>query len=121
MLIGRTKVCGSAQRRRNGAVLQHGSLLWRTSPAAPELPGVADIVTHPIELENTADLWLGGLGRRLGLVWQSDELDEKEVRQAETLVESRYAGDDWTKNRGQVGTPQSRNALTPPMALDRLE
>ena len=100
VLVGRTKICGSAQRRRKGAVLQHGSLLWRTSPAAPELPGVADIATHPIELETVADLWLGGLGRRLGFAWQADDLDEKEVRQAETLVESRYARDDWTKNRG---------------------
>ena len=102
MLIGRTKICGSAQRRRNGAVLQHGSLLWRTSPAAPELPGVADIAAHPIELESMADLWLSGLSRRLGFGWQSDDLDEKEVRQAETLVETRYAGDDWTKNRGRA-------------------
>ncbi len=100
VLIGRTKVCGSAQRRRKGAVLQHGSLLWRASPAAPELPGLVDIVPHPIELENTANLWLSGLGGRLGFAWQADDLDEDEVRRAENLVESRYARDDWAKNRG---------------------
>ena len=32
VLLGEHKICGSAQRRRNGAVLQHGSLLWRASP-----------------------------------------------------------------------------------------
>ena len=100
VLIGHIKVCGSAQRRRKGAVLQHGSLLWQTSPAAPELPGVADIAAHPIELETAAELWLGGLGRRLGFVWQADDLAETEVCRAETLVKSRYACNDWTKNRG---------------------
>jgi len=102
VLIGKTKICGSAQRRRNAAVLQHGSLLWRTSPAAPELPGAADIASHPIELESMADLWLSGLSRRLGFGWQSDELCEKEVRRVETLVESRYAWENWTKNRATV-------------------
>ncbi len=102
VMIGQTKICGSAQRRRNGAVLQHGSLLWRTSPAAPELPGVVDIVTHPIEMEILAELWLSGLSRRLCFSWQLDDLNEKEVSQAETLVESRYAWDDWTKNRASM-------------------
>jgi lipoate-protein ligase A len=102
VLIGQTKVCGSAQRRRKGAVLQHGSLLWQASPAAPELPGVADIVTLPIgvDMETTADLWFRDLGRRLGFAWQPDDLDQEEVTRATALVESRYACDYWTKNRG---------------------
>jgi hypothetical protein len=37
------KILGSAQRRRHGAVLQHGSLLWGRSNFAPELPGVRDL------------------------------------------------------------------------------
>jgi lipoate-protein ligase A len=38
-----TKIVGSAQRRRSGAVLQHGSLLLERSPTTPELPGVGDL------------------------------------------------------------------------------
>jgi hypothetical protein len=60
------------------------------------------MVTHPIELETVADLWLSGLGRRLGFVWQPDDVDEEEVRRAKILVETRYSGDDWTKNRGRA-------------------
>ncbi|MFK7818592.1 MAG: biotin/lipoate A/B protein ligase family protein [Planctomycetaceae bacterium] len=37
------KVVGSAQRRRRGAVLQHGSILLRTSEFAPEIPGIVDL------------------------------------------------------------------------------
>jgi lipoate-protein ligase A len=101
VLIGQSKVCGSAQRRRNGAVLQHGSLVWQKSPAAPELPGVVDIVNHPLDAEAVADLWLDGLGRRLGILWEEGDLGENEVRQAGALVETRYACDDWTQKRGR--------------------
>ena len=40
---GERKIVGSAQRRRRGAVLQHGSLLAAASPAAPGLPGLAEL------------------------------------------------------------------------------
>ena len=42
VLLGR-KVLGSAQRRRRGAILQHGGLVLEASPAAPELPGISDL------------------------------------------------------------------------------
>ncbi len=37
------KVLGSAQRRRRGALLQHGSLILQRSPVAPEVPGLCDL------------------------------------------------------------------------------
>jgi lipoate-protein ligase A len=52
IVIGGFKVAGSAQRRRAGAVLQHGSLLLDLSNRTPELRGVrnvADISLGPRE------------------------------------------------------------------------
>ena len=43
IVIGGAKVVGSAQRRRAGAVLQHGSLLLARAAATPELPGLAEL------------------------------------------------------------------------------
>lgn len=37
------KVLGSAQRRRRGAILQHGSLLLHASRFAPDFPGLLDL------------------------------------------------------------------------------
>ena len=37
------KIVGSAQRRRSGAILQHGSMLLRHSSFTPEFPGVGDL------------------------------------------------------------------------------
>jgi lipoate-protein ligase A len=99
VLIGESKICGSAQRRRNGAVLQHGSLVWRRSFAAPEVAGVADAADHPLELEIVAQRWLDCLGRSLGFDWQPDELGDKERIHAKMVEETRYACGDWTKNR----------------------
>ncbi len=43
IVIGDHKILGSAQRRRKGAVLQHGSLVLGQSPCAPEIPGIREL------------------------------------------------------------------------------
>lgn len=40
------KVVGSAQRRRKGAVLQHGSIILERSAHAPEIPGLRDLAEN---------------------------------------------------------------------------
>ena len=45
------KLVGSAQRRRGGAILQHGSILLARSPRRPELPGVCDVADVPVAPE----------------------------------------------------------------------
>jgi lipoate-protein ligase A len=50
---GSVKIVGSAQRRRRGAVLQHGAVLLDASSTAPELPGLAQaagVTLEPREL-----------------------------------------------------------------------
>lgn len=44
VVINGTKVLGSAQRRRKGHILQHGSILLQASKLTPELPGIVDLV-----------------------------------------------------------------------------
>ena len=43
ILLNGHKIVGSAQRRRKGAVLQHGSILMRASEFAPQIPGIQDL------------------------------------------------------------------------------
>lgn len=43
LVVNGHKILGSAQRRRRGAVLQHGSLLLQTSEYAPELIGLCQL------------------------------------------------------------------------------
>ena len=44
------KILGSAQRRRRGAILQHGALLLERSPDAPEFPGIAELSGRSLDL-----------------------------------------------------------------------
>ncbi len=61
------KILGSAQRRRRGAVLQHGSLLLRRSEHAPQFPGLLDLTAERRELEVAIDArFIGGLGASIG-------------------------------------------------------
>lgn len=43
LVLSGHKVLGSAQRRRRGAVMQHGGLLLRASSVTPELLGIGDL------------------------------------------------------------------------------
>ncbi len=105
-LIGRHKVLGSAQRRSRWAVMQHGSLLWRQSPAAPELPGIADLVPHaPHWSESTREAvtgaWRDAICRTFG--WpipdHLDELSNAESQAAARLVRCRYGNAEWNGRR----------------------
>ena len=101
------KIAGSAQRRRRGAVLQHGSVLLRRSAAAPELDGLAEIAAGAPDArqaapdEQLADAWLPRLSEELVLTWHSQPLSVGEARLADALVESRYASPQWTEKNSR--------------------
>lgn len=85
LVWGETKVLGSAQRRRRGAVLQHGSLLLRASPHAPELPGLVDLVNPFSEPDSLADNLGSAIAGVLGTRWEIGPLP-KLVREAAHLI-----------------------------------
>jgi lipoyl(octanoyl) transferase len=61
------KILGSAQRRRRGAILQHGSLLVRRSAHAPQFPGLLDLVTDNTESDPAIDgPFIDALGASIG-------------------------------------------------------
>jgi lipoate-protein ligase A len=54
LVYGPHKVLGSAQRRRKGALLQHGSLLLRTSAYTPQYPGLLDLSSAASSVNSAA-------------------------------------------------------------------
>lgn len=95
------KIVGSAQRRRRGAVLQHGSVLLDRSPAAPELAGIEQIAGVSLSPEWLAKKWAERLATPLNLELVSVDLkDDKAVMQrAEQLRSEKYADFAWTHRR----------------------
>ncbi|MEX0718408.1 MAG: hypothetical protein WD066_17570 [Planctomycetaceae bacterium] len=99
---GGRKIVGSAQRRRRGAVLQHGSILLRRSEFAPEFPGILDLVPDARIDADFADETIARIAHALLPPTDRDpasaadrlagvrrgELGEEERRRAGELVES---------------------------------
>lgn len=99
VVAGGLKVAGSAQRRHRGTLLQHGSVLLRTSAHAPELPGISDLAGREIELEDLRFRWLRGIAARLELELESYSLTPDERRLAQQVQEAKFGSADWTRKR----------------------
>ncbi len=73
------KVLGSAQRRRKGAVLQHGSLVLEKSPLTPQFPGVFDLAPPRFDLDEFQIETAAKIAACLDLQWQSAALRPDEL------------------------------------------
>ena len=98
IVCGPAKIVGSAQRRRRGAVLQHGSILLSESPYARELSGIAQLSGRTIEAADLASAWTVDLARKLGMTDAQGELTESEQAQA-GLHAQRFASADHVHRR----------------------
>jgi lipoate-protein ligase A len=98
-VLGSWKIAGSAQRRRRGAVLQHGSILLGRSPKAPELPGIQELSDQAITASGLIEAWSPRLAARLGTILQRGELGERQTRRARELVAERFGADRFTRQR----------------------
>jgi lipoate-protein ligase A len=85
------KVVGSAQRRRRGAVLQHGSILLKASAHAPEFPGVWDLTGMTFNEAALKNVVRRNCAQILGGAATESGLSDSEQALAEALVGERYA------------------------------
>ena len=89
------KILGSAQRRRRGAVLQHGSLLLSRSPYAPAFPGIADLAPGTSLPEGLATDLAVRIASSLGRAQSPSILSPAECDRARSLQLRRYSVLDW--------------------------
>lgn len=98
------KVVGSAQRRRGGAVLQHGSVLLTSSPHAPHQPGLRDLGTLSIDDLMLRERLAQSVAARLLATseqvfgngeWRRDRLNASEMETAREFEAERYSRLDW--------------------------
>jgi len=97
------KVGGSAQRRLQHAVLQHGSLLMESSMFCPELPGIVNLGDHGLLANHLADEWIEKwpemIARSLGLKLIPCDLTTNERSRSEQIVMERFGSTKWTEKR----------------------
>jgi lipoate-protein ligase A len=85
VVMGGKKVLGSAQRRRKGAVLQHGSLVLRASPWTREFPGVFDCAGRAVPETDLIAHLAPVVGNRLAERVEPGRLSPAEERRARSL------------------------------------
>lgn len=99
LLLGDHKVVGSAQRRSQTAVLQHGSILLRCSPYAPELPGIEELAGVSLDPSELVDRWLDLLHCEAGWEIREGQVSEREREVAYRKVKEKFGSPDWTLRR----------------------
>jgi lipoyl(octanoyl) transferase len=93
------KVAGSAQRRPHGAMLQHGSILLRQSPHAPELPGIAELSGVTVEVPALERAIVAELATETGWTFEADDWTADERRWAAELEHEKYTSAAWNERR----------------------
>jgi len=98
------KILGSAQRRRRGAIVQHGSLLLLTSEYAPLFPGLLN-QTEQINLYQDSFLskltqeFSQSISQEIGLPLQSQSLNDDELGLVAQLEKDKYSRQAWTSRK----------------------
>lgn len=81
------KILGSAQRRRKGAILQHGSLVLRRSEWADRFPGVFDCGGHAADEAELLAALASAVGALFSVRLERSAITANERARAECLIE----------------------------------
>lgn len=97
IVLGAHKIVGSAQRRRRGAILQHGSVLLERSPHAPDFPGIAELTGIRLDPPALSRQVGAAIAQALDADLEPAELSVAEHDAAQALERTRYSSIRWTK------------------------
>jgi lipoate-protein ligase A len=99
VLCESAKIAGSAQRRHQGAVLQHGSVLLCASPHAPQLPSLAEVGQRVLTTGELIRAWEPLLAREMNVSWHLAERSAGETERAEEIGQAKFRTDAWNHRR----------------------
>ncbi len=107
------KIVGSAQMRRNGAILQHGSVPITISisdqmavmrsrvesgavrEVAAAAGGLAELLGRELSYKEVAAAIAAGFAEAFGVILEAGQLSQGELEAAEQLRRGKYATDEW--------------------------
>lgn len=99
MVVQNVKIAGSAQRRKRGALLQHGSVLLGTSRHAPELSSIGSELGIELQFDELVGQWCQIITEQWGIKFQESELGASEIERAEGFESEKFANIDWTRRQ----------------------
>ena len=110
------KVLGSSQRRRQASVLMHGSLLLGSSPAAPHVRGLSDVLESVVSVESLRQALHRAVAAALDLDLQPIELARDLRLRAIALADSKYRTAAWNDRARPAQTKHLREPTQPDVA-----
>ncbi|MFG0261511.1 MAG: biotin/lipoate A/B protein ligase family protein [Novipirellula sp. JB048] len=99
LILSGYKILGSAQRTSRQAVLQHGSLLLEVTPSAPELPGVVDLTSRRVPIEQLAVALTAAMAQAFQLEFEKYVLGAASRRRVQEIVSERFGQPAWNEKR----------------------
>jgi lipoate-protein ligase A len=99
LIVENRKIAGSAQRRRRGAILQHGSVLLAASDFAPELRGLLELTGQAVSATSLLEVFQTTVRDRLNLIWIGPPDGDAIEQRAATLLAEKFAVATWNLRR----------------------
>jgi lipoate-protein ligase A len=93
------KVVGSAQRKRAGALLQHGGILLSRSEFTPQLPGLAELTGVRFTPDEVARFVTRQFAADTGWQVEPGEWTAMERDRREAIERERYRSAEWNEKR----------------------
>lgn len=99
LVLSGYKIVGSAQRRSARALLQHGSILLSASSSAPELPGVHELTSRIIQVDNLRSSVAQHLAEALNIQWSKEDVPANTLMHGEKVLRERFRTQAWNARR----------------------
>jgi len=99
LLLGGSKIVGSAQRRQRGAIMQHGGILLGTSRLEPALPGIDELSGRTLSADDVREAVVRALLRDTGWTVTSMAWTREEQARIAELIAAKYAQSWWNAKR----------------------
>jgi lipoate-protein ligase A len=99
VIVAGAKVAGSAQRKRRGALLQHGGILYGTSPHTPALPGIDRLTGICLTAAQISSALQEQFQLATGWRLVERQLTPLEIEAVTGLAREKYADGRWNLKR----------------------
>ncbi len=99
LLIGSSKIVGSAQRKQRGALLQHGGILLAGSPYTPALPGIHELSGRCLTVPETCASVRHVFAEQTGGEIEPGDWTASERQAIAELAANKYSQDWWNRKR----------------------
>ncbi len=105
--VGAIKLVGSAQLRRRGAFLQHGSILLRANPLRAASvrssgAGIEDVLGRRVDPRDLDEALIRGFAEVFNVEMAPGELSADEAQSATCLRNAKYRSPEWTLGGPEV-------------------